>query len=359
MSEDGLARLRDSAPDVCVLDLMLPGLSGWQVIEIARAEGISTPLIVVSARGSEVERNRALTLGASAYLIKPFPMRTLVAQVRTTLEGGRAGATSAAPTWLLPDERAPTRAGAARVSEPHEVADGYEQVVAGIYHWRIHNSSIGGATSSAHAVTEGETTVFIDPLQLAPAALAELPAPSAILLTARCHQRSAWRYRRQFGAEVWLPQDASQAECSSLTAATATASSCRAGCARSHPRAGASALRLAARASARGALLSRPRREQPRRRAAFHPLRVPRGSPRSGTQHRGATRAALRRALPRPPHAAPPRRPEGCDQASARLGRLKPPLSSRGARASRRPGHGVEILGVVHVEDQTSSPASR
>lgn len=98
------------------------------------------------------------------------------------------------------------------MSEPHEVADGYEQVVAGVYHWRIHNSSIGGATSSAHAVTEGETTVFIDPLQLAPAALAELPAPSAILLTARCHQRSAWRYRRQFGAEVWLPQDASQAD---------------------------------------------------------------------------------------------------------------------------------------------------
>jgi DNA-binding response OmpR family regulator len=112
--EDGLARLRDSAPDVCVLDLMLPGLSGWQVIEIARAEGISTPLIVVSARGSEVERNRALTLGASAYLIKPFPMRTLVAQVRTTLEGGRAGATSAAPTWLLPG-----RAGADARGEQH------------------------------------------------------------------------------------------------------------------------------------------------------------------------------------------------------------------------------------------------
>jgi hypothetical protein len=98
------------------------------------------------------------------------------------------------------------------MSEPREVADGYEQVVEGVYHWRIQNSAIGGATSSAHAASDGETTVFIDPLQLAEAALAELPAPAAILLTARCHQRSAWRYRRQFGAAVWLPEDATAAD---------------------------------------------------------------------------------------------------------------------------------------------------
>lgn len=111
--EVGLARLRDSRPDLCVLDLMLPGLSGWQVIEIARAEGIATPLIVVSARGSEGERSRALSLGASAYLIKPFPMRTLVAQVQTTLEGSRGAgsASSATPGWPPPGQTGAERRG--------------------------------------------------------------------------------------------------------------------------------------------------------------------------------------------------------------------------------------------------------
>src|SRR5439155_18195634 len=58
--ETGLARLRYEHPDVCVLDLMLPGLDGWRVIETARSEGIGTPIIVVSARGTAADRVRAL-----------------------------------------------------------------------------------------------------------------------------------------------------------------------------------------------------------------------------------------------------------------------------------------------------------
>ena len=49
--DQGLARLRFENPDVVVLDLMLPGRDGWSVIEAARAEGIGTPIVVVSARG--------------------------------------------------------------------------------------------------------------------------------------------------------------------------------------------------------------------------------------------------------------------------------------------------------------------
>ena len=51
--EAGLARLRFERPDVCVLDLMLPGIDGWKLIETAREEGIGTPIVVVSARGTE------------------------------------------------------------------------------------------------------------------------------------------------------------------------------------------------------------------------------------------------------------------------------------------------------------------
>jgi DNA-binding response OmpR family regulator len=84
----GLARLRFERPDVCVLDLMLPELDGWELIETARAEGIGTPIVVVSARGTEHDRVRALDLGADDYLVKPFSMRELVARVRAAARRG-------------------------------------------------------------------------------------------------------------------------------------------------------------------------------------------------------------------------------------------------------------------------------
>src|SRR5881409_2780975 len=80
--EQGLAALRYEAPDVCVLDLMLPQRDGWSVIESARAEGIPTPIVVVSARGTEHDRVHALEIGADDYLVKPFSMNELVARVR-------------------------------------------------------------------------------------------------------------------------------------------------------------------------------------------------------------------------------------------------------------------------------------
>src|ERR671930_1243481 len=86
--EQGLARLRFERPDVVVLDLMLPGRDGWSVIETAREEGIGTPIVVVSARGTEHDRVHALDLGADDYLVKPFSMKELVARVRAAARRG-------------------------------------------------------------------------------------------------------------------------------------------------------------------------------------------------------------------------------------------------------------------------------
>jgi len=86
--ETGLARLRYERPDVCVLDLMLPGVDGWKVIEQARAEGIGTPIVVVSARGTEHDRVHALEIGADDYLVKPFSMKELVARVGASARRG-------------------------------------------------------------------------------------------------------------------------------------------------------------------------------------------------------------------------------------------------------------------------------
>jgi len=86
--EQGLARLRFERPDVVVLDLMLPERDGWSVIEEARSEGIATPIVVVSARGTEHDRVHALEIGADDYLVKPFSMKELVARVQAA---GRRG----------------------------------------------------------------------------------------------------------------------------------------------------------------------------------------------------------------------------------------------------------------------------
>jgi DNA-binding response OmpR family regulator len=84
----GLARLRYERPDVCVVDLMLPGTDGWRLIESARSEGIGTPIVVVSARGTEHDRVHALEIGADDYLVKPFSMKELVARVQANARRG-------------------------------------------------------------------------------------------------------------------------------------------------------------------------------------------------------------------------------------------------------------------------------
>ncbi len=98
------------------------------------------------------------------------------------------------------------------MSEPREVAASAEPVINGIWHWHIQNSGIGGAMSSSQAIAADGGTVLIDPVQLDPEELAGLREPIAIVLTSKGHQRSAWRYRSEFGAEVWLPEGAAEAD---------------------------------------------------------------------------------------------------------------------------------------------------
>jgi DNA-binding response OmpR family regulator len=86
--EPALGRLRFERADVCVLDLMLPEIDGGKRIETARGEGIGTPIVVVSARGTEHDRVHALEIGADDYLVKPFSMKELVARVRAAARRG-------------------------------------------------------------------------------------------------------------------------------------------------------------------------------------------------------------------------------------------------------------------------------
>ena len=91
------------------------------------------------------------------------------------------------------------------MSEPKAVAEDMEEVVPGIWHWSVWDERID-ARSHAHALVTPEGGVLIDPLPLAPQVLRRLEPVVAICLTAACHQRSAWRYRRMLRVHVYAPE---------------------------------------------------------------------------------------------------------------------------------------------------------
>lgn len=78
-------RMLERRPDLLVLDLMLPKLSGYEICRRMRAEGCTTPILMLTARGEEGDRVLGLDLGADDYVTKPFSLRELLARVRALL----------------------------------------------------------------------------------------------------------------------------------------------------------------------------------------------------------------------------------------------------------------------------------
>ena len=76
--------------DIVVLDVMLPGLDGWQVLRDMRQAGKQTPVMFLTARDAVDDRVKGLELGADDYLVKPFAFSELLARVRTLLRRGQA-----------------------------------------------------------------------------------------------------------------------------------------------------------------------------------------------------------------------------------------------------------------------------
>jgi two-component system OmpR family response regulator len=78
---EGLFKISDVNYDAAVLDVMLPVMDGWTLLENARARGIRTPVLMLTARDTVEDRVRGLNLGADDYLVKPFALRELVARL--------------------------------------------------------------------------------------------------------------------------------------------------------------------------------------------------------------------------------------------------------------------------------------
>ena len=88
---DGLHCALTDSHDVIVLDVMLPGMDGWEVLRAIRAAGREVPVLFLTARDEVDDRVRGLELGADDYLVKPFAFSELLARIRTLLRrGGKA-----------------------------------------------------------------------------------------------------------------------------------------------------------------------------------------------------------------------------------------------------------------------------
>ena len=89
--ESALKLARETGPDLIVLDLMLPQLSGLEVCRLLRREHNDVPVIMLTAKGEEIDRVIGLEVGADDYLVKPFSLRELVARIKALLRRSKAG----------------------------------------------------------------------------------------------------------------------------------------------------------------------------------------------------------------------------------------------------------------------------
>jgi two-component system alkaline phosphatase synthesis response regulator PhoP len=89
---EALEAVRGRRPDLVLLDVMLPGMSGVEVLRVMRQEGIDTPVIIVSAKTEELDRVVGLKVGADDYVTKPFSRPELLARIEAVLRRGRRAA---------------------------------------------------------------------------------------------------------------------------------------------------------------------------------------------------------------------------------------------------------------------------
>ncbi len=87
--EEALTSARERRPDLVLLDVMLPGMSGIEVLRVLRKEGIATPILILSAKGDEIDRVVGLKVGADDYIIKPFSRPELLARIEAALRRTR------------------------------------------------------------------------------------------------------------------------------------------------------------------------------------------------------------------------------------------------------------------------------
>jgi len=106
VAESGEAALDEAearAPDLIILDLMLPGIDGYEVLSTLRARGVDTSVLILSARAEEIDKVRGFRAGADDYVTKPFGVMELLLRVQALLRRSSAAAAPASAVWKIGD----------------------------------------------------------------------------------------------------------------------------------------------------------------------------------------------------------------------------------------------------------------
>lgn len=119
----GLEAAREAAPQLVILDLMLPDQSGFRVLREMREGGLTAPVLILTARGAEEDKVRGLRLGADDYVTKPFGLMELLARVDALLRR-----TSGATTTMVPEANEVTFGDVKIYPATHTVVRGSEMV---------------------------------------------------------------------------------------------------------------------------------------------------------------------------------------------------------------------------------------
>lgn len=117
--EEGLYLAREYSPDIAIIDLGLPGVSGVEVIRQLRAEGLRLPMLILTARGRWQDKVEGLEAGADDYLVKPFETEELLARLRALLR--RSGGWSQARLRCGPVELDPAAQQVTVAAQPVEL----------------------------------------------------------------------------------------------------------------------------------------------------------------------------------------------------------------------------------------------
>ena len=124
--ETGLQMARENPPDLMILDVMLPKMTGLEICKVLRGEGSDLPIIMLTARGQEIDKVLGLKLGADDYVTKPFSFMELMARVEAVLRRARPGGGFQRPVHTFGDvtvdfdRHEATRGGAALELTPRE-----------------------------------------------------------------------------------------------------------------------------------------------------------------------------------------------------------------------------------------------
>ena len=89
--EKAISCAEKSAPDLIVLDIMLPKVNGYEICRLLRNQGVDVPIIMLTAKGQESDIVLGLKLGADDYVTKPFSVKELLARVEAILRRSRVG----------------------------------------------------------------------------------------------------------------------------------------------------------------------------------------------------------------------------------------------------------------------------